>query len=116
MALMLFCAVDLPFSLLGDVVTWPYTCSYTFINRPVALPPLTFTPPPPAQGTYTPPATLPVPSPYSPGTPQMPTPVPPGMPPVQIPIAPVAPAMLPVQIPIAPVPPVPAVSEPKPAP
>ncbi len=40
-ALMLFCAADLPFSLIGDVVTWPYTAAYSFINQPIPTPPLT---------------------------------------------------------------------------
>src|SRR5262249_22260412 len=35
LALMLFCAADLPFSFLGDVVTWPYTVSYSCINQPI---------------------------------------------------------------------------------
>ncbi len=35
----LVCAVDLPFSLVGDLVTWPYTAAYTFINAPVPVPP-----------------------------------------------------------------------------
>jgi uncharacterized protein YceK len=40
MALMLFCAADLPLSFIGDVVTWPYTASYTFINEPIPVPPV----------------------------------------------------------------------------
>ena len=40
-------AADLPFTFVGDVVTWPYTASYTFINQPIPLPPLTYAPPPP---------------------------------------------------------------------
>jgi hypothetical protein len=40
-ALMLLCAADLPLSLIGDLVTWPYTVSYTYINQPVPLPPVT---------------------------------------------------------------------------
>jgi uncharacterized protein YceK len=40
MALMIFCAADLPFSFIGDVVTWPYTASYTFINEPIPVPPV----------------------------------------------------------------------------
>jgi hypothetical protein len=40
-ALMLFCAADLPFSLIGDIVTWPYTATYSFINQPVPTPPVT---------------------------------------------------------------------------
>jgi uncharacterized protein YceK len=46
-AVMLFCAADLPFSFLADVVTWPYTASYTYINQPIPVPPLTQAPPPP---------------------------------------------------------------------
>jgi hypothetical protein len=37
-ALMVFCAADLPFSCIGDVVTWPYTAAYSFINQPVPTP------------------------------------------------------------------------------
>lgn len=37
---LLFSAVDLPFSLIGDFVTWPYTSAYTFINQPVPIPPM----------------------------------------------------------------------------
>lgn len=40
-ALMLLCAVDLPFSLIGDVVTWPYTATYSYINQPIPTPPVT---------------------------------------------------------------------------
>jgi uncharacterized protein YceK len=43
--LMVFSAIDLPFSLVGDVVTWPYTAAYTFINRPVPTPPALIAPP-----------------------------------------------------------------------
>lgn len=39
-AALLCCAADLPLSLIGDVVTWPYTASYTFINQPVPVPPV----------------------------------------------------------------------------
>jgi hypothetical protein len=35
------CAADLPFTLIGDVVTWPYTAAYNFINSPVPTPPVT---------------------------------------------------------------------------
>jgi hypothetical protein len=38
---MLFCAADLPFSLIGDAVTWPYTAAYSFINQPIPTPPVT---------------------------------------------------------------------------
>jgi uncharacterized protein YceK len=62
-ALVLFCAVDLPLSLIGDIVTWPYTASYTFINQPVANPPVLVADPP----------LIPAP----PATPPMPIPVPP---------------------------------------
>src|SRR5947209_2217350 len=34
-AVMLLCAADLPFSAVGDLVTWPYTAAFTFINQPV---------------------------------------------------------------------------------
>jgi len=47
-ALMMFCAADLPLSLIGDVVTWPYTATYTFINQPTPTPPVTLAPPIPA--------------------------------------------------------------------
>jgi uncharacterized protein YceK len=43
-ALMLFCATDLPFSLIGDIVTWPYTAAYSCINQPVPVPPVTQAP------------------------------------------------------------------------
>jgi hypothetical protein len=39
-ALTLLAAADLPLSLIGDVVTWPYTAAYTFINEPVPVPPV----------------------------------------------------------------------------
>lgn len=47
-ARMLLCAVDLPFSLLGDVVTWPYTAAYSYINQPIPLPPVIQANPAPA--------------------------------------------------------------------
>jgi hypothetical protein len=65
-ALMLFCAADLPLSLIGDIATWPYTVSYSFINQPVPVPPVVIANPP------VPPA-LPAP----PDTPPMPVPIPP---------------------------------------
>ena len=43
-ALGLFCAADLPFSLIGDVVTWPYTATYSYINQPFPTPPVTQAP------------------------------------------------------------------------
>jgi uncharacterized protein YceK len=39
-ALLVLCAADLPFSLVGDVVTWPYTVAYSFINQPIPSPPV----------------------------------------------------------------------------
>src|SRR5262249_2075224 len=44
-ALALPWAVDVPLSVVGDVVTWPYTAAYTCINAPVPGP--TFFPAPP---------------------------------------------------------------------
>ncbi len=46
-ALMLLCAADLPFSFLGDVLTWPYTASYSYINQPIPTPPVKMAPTPP---------------------------------------------------------------------
>jgi uncharacterized protein YceK len=37
---LLFAAADLPLSFIGDVVTWPYTASYTWINQPIPVPPV----------------------------------------------------------------------------
>lgn len=45
LALMVCCYADLPFTFIGDVVTWPYTVSYTCINQPTPVPPVTFAPP-----------------------------------------------------------------------
>ena len=58
-ALMLFCAADLPFSLVGDLVTWPYTVAYSFINQPIPIPPVT-------EVTPLPPVTQPMPMPVPP--------------------------------------------------
>jgi uncharacterized protein YceK len=84
MALLLFCAIDLPFSLVGDVVTWPYTVAYTFINQPISTPPVALIPQPPPQ--------LPPPPPMTEPTTPMTQPTPPGTQPIPIPIPPVAPA------------------------
>ena len=46
-ALMLLCAADVPLSLIGDVVTWPYTATYSYINQPIPTPPITLAPTPP---------------------------------------------------------------------
>jgi hypothetical protein len=56
-ALMLLCAADVPFSFVGDVLTWPYVAAYNFVNGPVPTPPVTLaTTDPPRQ---CPPPTLP---------------------------------------------------------
>ncbi|VTT96485.1 : DUF1375 [Gemmataceae bacterium] len=34
------CAADLPLSLVGDVVTWPYAKVYSAVNAPVPTPPV----------------------------------------------------------------------------
>ncbi len=44
-ARMLFYAADLPFTLIGDAVTWPYTATYTYINQPIPNPPIILAPP-----------------------------------------------------------------------
>lgn len=67
-ALRLFCAADLPFSLIGDVVTWPYTVTYAFINQPLPPPPVTLAPPIVVQSVTVPPATQPMPVPIPPAT------------------------------------------------
>lgn len=46
-ARMVFYAADLPFSFIGDVVTWPYTATYTYINQPIPIPPVIQAPTPP---------------------------------------------------------------------
>lgn len=46
--LMVLCAADLPLSLVGDVVTWPYARAYTYINQPTDYPPIAVAPPPAA--------------------------------------------------------------------
>ena len=43
-ALKVFCAADLPLSAIGDVVTWPYTATYTYINQPTPSPSVTLAP------------------------------------------------------------------------
>jgi uncharacterized protein YceK len=80
-ALMLLCAADLPASLMADLVMWPYTMAYTFINQPVPTPPMTSAPPPPAAAVPTPPGTQPMPLP-------MPLPVPPWLQPAPLPAQP----------------------------
>lgn len=56
-ALLLFCAADLPLTLIGDLVTWPYAAAYTFINQPIPTPPV---------GQAIPTVIQPVPTPSSP--------------------------------------------------
>ena len=53
---MLFAAADLPFSLIGDVVTWPYTAAYSCINQPIPTPPVTQAPAQPPLQLPEPPA------------------------------------------------------------
>ncbi|MFO0796582.1 MAG: hypothetical protein U0804_03840 [Gemmataceae bacterium] len=43
---MILCAADLPLSLVGDALTWPYTRAYTCVNEPTDLPPILVAPPP----------------------------------------------------------------------
>lgn len=37
-------AADLPLTLIGDVVTWPYVVAYNVINQPTPVPPVTQAP------------------------------------------------------------------------
>jgi hypothetical protein len=67
-ALMLFCAADLPFSLVGDVVTWPYAVVYSIINQPSPPPPVTLANPPVTETLPIPPVTHPMPIPIPPVT------------------------------------------------
>jgi hypothetical protein len=69
-AVLLCCAADLPFSLIGDVVTWPYTASYSFINQPVPVPPVVPGPPTPPAPVAQAPAQSPPESPPSEELPQ----------------------------------------------
>ena len=62
-ALTVFCAADLPFSLIGDLVTWPYAVAYSVVNRPIPTPPVTLADPPAPPPVSTPPATRPMPIP-----------------------------------------------------
>ncbi len=39
-AAMFWCAVDLPFSCIGDLLTCPYVMGYRFINQPIPIPPV----------------------------------------------------------------------------
>jgi hypothetical protein len=95
--LMLACAADLPFSFVGDVVTWPYTAVYTYINQPIPVPPVVLIPPvvqagpvpPDAQPTpmLLPPAPQPTPATLPPQAQPDPIPGPPAAPPAPLPAA-----------------------------
>ncbi|MFM8271227.1 MAG: hypothetical protein ACKODX_02735 [Gemmata sp.] len=93
----LFCAADLPFSFVGDMATWPYTKVYSFINRPVPVPPVGVADRSSADAqllpaAQSPPAMLPP----LPAIPPMPTPVSPGAaPPTPRPVPPAKPGMQP---------------------
>ena len=74
---LLLCAADLPFTLIGDVVTLPYVLGYLCVNEPVPYPPVILAPPTVKEALPTPPATLPMPGSTPPATLPMPAPVPP---------------------------------------
>ena len=38
-------ALDLPLSLIADVITWPYVMAYSIVNQPVPVPPVILAPP-----------------------------------------------------------------------
>jgi uncharacterized protein YceK len=102
-ALVLFCAADLPFSLVGDIVVWPFAV-YNFINQPVPAPPVAITAsavqpiqtPPPKPASPTLPAPQPLPTPLPPPKLPMPSAVPPAALPSTTP-----PATLPIPMPPA---------------
>jgi hypothetical protein len=99
----LFCAADLPFSLVGDIVVWPFAV-YNFINQPVPAPPVAITAsavqpiqtPPPKPASPTLPAPQPLPTPLPPPKLPMPSAVPPAALPSTTP-----PATLPIPMPPA---------------
>lgn len=62
-------AVDLPFSFVGDLVTWPYVRVYTIVNAPVPVPPVTFADPTGAPLQPLAPVPKPMPIPVPPGSP-----------------------------------------------
>jgi uncharacterized protein YceK len=79
-ALVLFCAADLPLSFVGDIVTWPYTVTYSYINQPIPTPPVLIANPPPGEPVMPPPApsdAAPAPLPLPTGGQPMPIPIPP---------------------------------------
>jgi uncharacterized protein YceK len=55
--LMILCAADLPLSLVGDVVTWPYARAYSYINQPTDYPGVVLAAPPAPPAIPLPPAT-----------------------------------------------------------
>jgi uncharacterized protein YceK len=79
MILMLFCAADLPFSLIGDVLTWPYAMAYSVINQPTPTPPVILLDAPVTQPMPLPtlPELKPMPLPSLPEIKPMPIPIPP---------------------------------------
>ena len=64
--LMLACAADLPLSLIGDIVTWPYAVAYSFINQPVPVPLVVVADPLVTGSAPTSPTAPPMPIPTSP--------------------------------------------------
>jgi uncharacterized protein YceK len=104
-ALMMLCAADLPLSFVGDLVTWPYTVTFSYINQPPPVPPTLIANPPvgPTLPFPVPPITQPVPIPTPPA--MLPGMLP-GLPP---PSAPLPPVVLPTPNPI--IPPVPVPTE-----
>lgn len=46
-------ALDLPLSLIADVVTWPYVVAYSVVNEPVPVPPVILATPPGPRVTVT---------------------------------------------------------------
>lgn len=65
-ALIAFCAVDLPFSLVGDLVTWPFTAVYAVVNEPIPVPAVVVASPPAPAVAPVPPMPLPTPPPVPP--------------------------------------------------
>lgn len=91
-ALAALCAADLPFSLVGDLVTWPYIRVYNVVNAPVPTAPLTFADPgaiPARPVPPTPPKQMPLPVPpelpKGAAPPAVPVPLPPLPKPAQLP-------------------------------
>jgi uncharacterized protein YceK len=68
-AIVSLCALDLPLSLIGDILTWPYTATYSFINEPVPVPPVMIGTPATTSPAPLPSADVPTPVPSTPGSP-----------------------------------------------